>query len=60
MLLPVCRLDAGERNNGHLVTGYSVSLNGQLVRRATSAVSCQVELDQLEADSDHMVTVRWA
>ena len=56
----LCRLDVGERNNGHIVTGYLVSLNGQLVTRATSAVSCQVELDHLEPDSDYMVTVRWA
>lgn len=53
-----CRLDAGDKNSGHLVTGYSVSLNGQLVARTTGPVSCQVELNQLEADRDYRVTVR--
>ena len=54
------RLDADDRTNGHLVTGYSVSLNGQLVAKTTAAVSCQVELNQLESDRDYMVTVRCA
>ena len=58
-VLPFYRLDASDKNNGHLVTGYLVSLNGRLVARATGAVSCQVELKKLEANKDYVLTVRW-
>lgn len=53
------RLDASDKNNGHFVTGYLVSLNGRLVTTATGSVSCQVELNQLEANRDYVLTVRW-
>ena len=51
------KLDGHDRNNGHRVEGYMVTVNGQQMASTQGPLSCQVELNGLVSGKDYVIRV---